>query len=84
MDDKPVKHIELNHHEWEDLRKRIKQDYGASTVMISWKLKETLGFTVREHFRWDDTHAAWADRRSVICLDFYDVAMKSWFILKYQ
>jgi hypothetical protein len=35
--------------EWNRLRTRISNDYGQTTVMLSWRLKETLGFTVRTH-----------------------------------
>jgi hypothetical protein len=39
----------LNHSEWKRLRQRISDDYGQTTVMLSWRLKETLGFTIRTH-----------------------------------
>lgn len=84
MEDKPVKHIELTHKEWKNLRERIRQDYGNSTLMLSWKLKETLGFSVREHHRWDDTYQDYNDRRSVFCLDFVDEQHKLVYLLKYS
>ena len=77
-----VKHVELTHDEWEKLKELLVKEYG-SKIMISWVMKRELGFTVREHQRWDDTYARWEDRRSVICLDFYEEATKSWYILKY-
>jgi hypothetical protein len=83
-DDKPVKHIELTHKEWEELRESIKRDYGQSTVMLSWKMKEALGFTVREHQRWDDRFQNYDDRRSVICLDFVSEQHKIVYLLKYS
>lgn len=39
----------LKHSEWNRLRQRISNDYGQTTVMLSWRLKETLGFTARTH-----------------------------------
>ena len=39
----------LSHKEWRAIRQRIDADYGNVVTMISWKLKETLGFTVRHH-----------------------------------
>jgi hypothetical protein len=84
MDDKPVKHIELSHSEWAVVREQIKRDYGPTTLMISWKLKEALGFTVREHQRWDDTFEGYDDRRSVICLDFVSEQHKLVYLLKYS
>lgn len=78
-----MKHIELTHGKWEDLRAKLLAEYGK-TILISFVCKRELGFTVREHRRFDDTHPRWEDRRSVICLDFYSETAKSWFILKYQ
>ena len=85
-----VKHIELTHREWEAVREKIAKDYGKSTIMLSWKSKETLGFTVREHRRWierdkvlNGSNTDWRDQTSVICLDFYDEASKTFFALKY-
>lgn len=80
--DKPIRHIELTHTEWENLRQQIIKEHGPS-MLISWKMRRELGFTVREHKRWDKTKQ-WQDRSSVICLDFYDESMKSWYILKYE
>ena len=91
MKDASIKHIELTHREWENLRECIKRDYGASTLLISWKLKEALGFTVREHRRWIErdkilkgSNTDWRDQHSVICLDFYDEQYKILFLLKYS
>jgi hypothetical protein len=77
-----MKHIELNHKEWEQLQNKLVAELGAR-ARISWVLKREFGFTVREHSRWDNTNKDWQDRRSVICIDFYDEAAKTWFALKY-
>ncbi len=80
-----MKHIELTHKEWNELKDRLVAEYG-SKILISWVCRRELGFTVREHrhfvIRKDIEN--WRDNRTCICLDFYDEAMKSWFILKYQ
>jgi len=39
----------LTTEEWINIRNRITNEHGLSTTMISWKLKEKLGFTVRIH-----------------------------------
>ncbi len=39
----------LKNSDWNRLRQRISDDYGRTTVMLSWRLKETLGFTIRTH-----------------------------------
>jgi len=43
------KPIVLTPSQWRKLKGRLDNDYGRSTMMISWKMKEVLGFTVREH-----------------------------------
>ena len=69
---------------WEKLRKEIVKDYGMSTVLISWKLKETLGFTVREHtYVSSDSDGSW-DRFTDIRLDFWDEPLQTMFLLKYS
>ena len=90
---KPVKHIELSHSEWDRLKLKLVQEYGPS-ILISWKMGRELGFTVREHSRgfveFREAHKMqavendWRDAQSIICLDFYDEAMKSWYFLKYE
>jgi hypothetical protein len=88
--ERPIKHIELTHQEWDWLRAELIKEHGPS-ILISWKMKRDLGFTVREHKRGFvhlmDTiraHVDWRDSNSVICLDFYDESMKTWYLLKYS
>lgn len=81
--EKSIKHWELTHREWHEVRQKLIDDHGQSIVMISWKMRELLGFSVREHFRWDDTHQDWNDRRSVFCIDFYTEAARTYFLLRY-
>ena len=71
--------IVLQNHAWDQLRPRIDADYGKVTTMISWRLKETLGFTVRNHHFVDDTGRYIADVR----LDFVDETAATFFRMKY-
>ena len=77
MEDKPIKHIELAEPEWEKVKARLLKDFGKK-ILISWVMKRECGFTVRTHTAWEnDRH------RVIVCLDFYDEKMKTWYILKY-
>jgi hypothetical protein len=80
-----VKHIELTHSEWDALKQRLTAEYGMR-ILLSWVSRRELGFTVREHRHFSERKDVenWRDGRTCICLDFYDEAMKSWFLLKYQ
>jgi hypothetical protein len=76
-----AKTLILSHIAWHTLREKIIEDYGRTTIMISWRLRETLGFTVREHhdYNQDDWKA-----RQTIRLDFWDDQMQTMFLLKYS
>jgi hypothetical protein len=72
--------IVLKHQEWCDLQKLIAADYGIVVSMVSWKTKETLGFTVRHH----TGHNVWKKRyEDDIRLDFVDEGRLAFFQLKY-
>jgi len=76
-----MKHtITLSFSAWHKLQERIIVDYGRATLMISWRLRDTLGFTIREHRdysqdEWEKTHT--------IRLDFYDEQLQTLFLIKY-
>ncbi len=72
--------IILTHQKWDTLKDRITVDYGKTMLMVSFKLKRELGFTVREHREWDQ-----ANRRTIqdIRLDFFDDQLETLFRLKY-
>ena len=72
--------IVLKNSEWNKLRPRIDADYGRITTMISWRLKETLGFTVRSHRGFDPQANDYVqDTR----LDFVDETAATFFRMKY-
>ena len=82
--------------DWSEISKKIVQDYGPS-VMISWRCRRELGFTVRHHkglVAW--TKEALEDFEGFgsrppsthyyedqVHLDFYNDAQQSFFVLKY-
>lgn len=76
-----AKTLAINNWQWLKLKAKIVEDYGQSTVLISWRLRDTLGFTVREHrdYSTDD----WRSIRP-IRLDFWDDQQQTMFLLKYS
>ncbi len=70
----------LKHSEWNKLRKRIHTDYGIVVAMVSYRLKETLGFTVRYHTGYNVWKKQYEDD---IRLDFVDDERLVFFKLKY-
>jgi hypothetical protein len=76
-----TKTLTLSHKNWNNLRNKIIEDYGQATVLISWRLRTTLGFTVREHrdYNQDDWEHA-----NTIRLDFWDDQLQTMFLLRYS
>jgi hypothetical protein len=72
--------IVIKDHEWERLRPRIDADYGKITTMISWRLKESLGFTVRRHRYFDDDTGRYQED---VRLDFANETAATFFRMKY-
>lgn len=66
--------VVLTHYAWRPLKRRIIQEYGTGIFLISWVLKDKLGFTVRTHLY---------QHGSDIRLDFNNAAAETFFRLKY-
>ena len=71
--------LTLTVKEWNKLYKQLNEEWPRSVMMIRSKMKEELGFTVREHRWYTEQHGSMKQ----ICLDFYDDAKETWFRLKY-
>jgi hypothetical protein len=76
-----AKTITLSNRQWEKLKSQIIEDYGRTTVLISWRLREQLGFTLRQHK--DATETDWA-KQYTMRLDFWDDMLHTIFLLKYS
>jgi hypothetical protein len=73
------KPIILTHSKWGKLRTRLTTDYSPSVMMLSYRMKDKLGFTVREHV-WYSKNGYATDIR----LDFYNESKRTMFLLKYS
>ena len=81
--------------EFEELHHRLLNEYGRATMLVSWRMKRELGFTIRHHTglvehdkdTWEVMKGeGWNHRyhyESQVHLDFYNEAQQSWFVLKY-
>ena len=72
--------IILTTEQWINIRNRITNEHGLSTTMISWKLKEKLGFTVRIHEHYGVVSGRFSYQTF---LDFYNEPKRTMFLLKY-
>jgi hypothetical protein len=74
------KPIILTQSKWYNLRKRLTADHSPGIMMLSYRMKEKLGFTVREHREWTEQRGYMTDIR----LDFYSEPKRTMFLLKYS
>lgn len=72
--------LTLTEKKWNELYNQIREEHGDSTILLSWKLKETVGFTVRRHRDYNPVNGHMVND---IRLDFYDEAALTFFQLKY-
>jgi len=80
--------------EFEELHHHLLEEHGRATMLVSWRMKRELGFTIRHHQglvehdkdTWEVMKSeGWNHRyiESQVHLDFYNEAQMSWFVLKY-
>ena len=81
--------------EFEELHHRLLQEHGRATMLVSWRMKRELGFTIRHHkglvphdeSEWEIMKSeGWNHRyhyEMQVHLDFYNEAQMSWFVLRY-
>jgi hypothetical protein len=74
------KPIVLSQDKWYKLKNRLTNDYSPSVMMLSYRMKDKLGFTVREHREWTEQSGYITDIR----LDFYNESKRTMFLLKYS
>ncbi len=77
-----MKPIVLSKDKWFTLRQEIDRTHPKSVTMVRWKMREVLGFTVREHREWREDYVELVPR-TMIHLDFYDDSKRTFFLLKY-
>jgi hypothetical protein len=71
--------IKLTQSQWAVIREKLSKENPPSVMLIRYRMREVLGFTVRVQqeqtgsFRWTD----------YIMLDFYSESMETFFRLKY-
>jgi hypothetical protein len=75
-----TKPITLKPIQWTNLRSRLTEDYGRGVMLIRSRMRDKLGFTVREHRSWSAENGYTWDIR----LDFYDEPKRTMFLIKYS
>ena len=78
-----IKHLELTHTEWYEIRDKIRAVHGDSVILLSFKMKRELGFTVRHHRERVETDGFWGYQEA-IHVDFYTEEAKTYFLLRFM
>lgn len=75
--------IKISTDTWKLIRADLQTQYPKTVFMLRSKMKQVLGFTVREHTDWvpkmDGGYSQY-----IICLDFYSEKKYTMFLLKYS
>jgi hypothetical protein len=88
-----MKPIVLSEQNWAKLRFHLMETQPKSVMLTRWKMRKVLGFTVRHHRERVDVRQMTGEfgmrdygvmMKDWICLDFYDEAKKTMFLLKYS
>jgi hypothetical protein len=81
--------IKLTNKQWDPILERIKSEYPPSVWAIRYRMKETLGFTVREYRAWphkkitSDGEMRYGKPDEGVYLDFFDDVQETFFSMKY-
>jgi hypothetical protein len=84
------KPIVLTEPQWVTLKGHLLTQHPRSHIIIGWKCKEKLGFTLREHTEWvlskdlPDCRKAPGRNVTTIRLDFYNDSIQTMFRLRYS
>jgi hypothetical protein len=79
-----ISSIKITESDWQKLKSRITDDYGAKIFMIRNRCRQTLGFTIRYNDEWiRGDHGRWNMHHNIY-LDFFDEPLQTMFFLRYS
>lgn len=73
-----MKPVILTPRQWKKIRAVMQEEYPRTVFMLRGKMKQVLGFTVREHGAWIN-----GEHEFQIHLDFFSENKRTMFLLKY-
>lgn len=68
---------------WQAVRQILAAENKPSVMMISHRMREVLGFSVREHRHWTQTDGRYKFTEESIALDFYSEKKYTMFLLRF-
>ena len=82
--------VKLSVEQWKTIRSLLQEEYPRTVFMLRNKMKQVLGFTVREHKAWIDSPSTLGDDLNFgyselqIHLDFYNERKYTMFLMKFS
>jgi len=78
-----MKAIQLSKRQWSTIRTLLQDEYPKTVFMLRGKMRQVLGFTVREHQEFVPKLSG-GYYENQICLDFYSERKRTMFLLKFS
>jgi siroheme synthase (precorrin-2 oxidase/ferrochelatase) len=76
-----MKQIILSRRTWHKIRELLQEEYAKSVFMLRSRMRERLGFTVRDHKHYDNSLGYYVEQ---VHLDFYSENKRTMFLLKFS
>jgi hypothetical protein len=76
--------VYLTEKNWSTIRAILAAENTPSTMMISWRMRDRLGFTVREHREWTERKGRYHFVEESIVLDFYNESKYTLFLMRFS
>lgn len=75
--------VYMTEKNWRAVREILAAENKPSVMMISHRMKEKLGFSVREHRHWTQTDGKYKFTEESIALDFYNESKYTMFLIRF-
>jgi hypothetical protein len=75
--------VYLTEKAWKTIRQTLAAENPSSVMLISWRMRDRLGFSVREHRQWTSKEGRYRFIEESIVLDFYDEFKYTLFLLRF-
>lgn len=75
--------VYMTEKNWQTVREILTAENPKSVMLISTRMREKLGFSVREHRHWTQTDGRYKFTEESIALDFYNESKYTMFLIRF-
>jgi hypothetical protein len=76
--------VYMTQKNWNTVREILAKENPKSVMLISTKMRDHLGFSVREHRHWENVDGRYRFTEENIALDFYSEKKYTMFLLRFS